>query len=589
MKRKHLLLCAALIVSASFAKADETNAGNAGKKSGISFFSDDVPRYKGFAFGVFGTNQYGLGGWGDFAPVMAGGGISAEYTLPPFLHKNLDLGFSLHADYAHIFPNKDSTLKRDDDIGASFALWMRIPFTLGNARFALQPEVGYGMVFHNAEGQNGSVADGWYYDQVLSVAPALRWIPQKLDTLEFDIAPLYTFAPEKYSHTLNQLGFRLGVVWHIDSFIQAKAEAKEKKRQAKIAEEQRLERERQEEKARKQREEEERKKAEIERLRKEAEQAAADEAERIRIEEEIRRAEEEARLAEEARKAAEEEAARIAEEERRKAEEEAARIAAEEARRAEIAAWPTPLAAIVAQSAENFTPDGDGVNDTVILTPSIQYVEETPENWIIKITDPQGNDFRTFKGNGALPESLEWDGKSDKGETVVSKNTYTAHLTVVPSRTDRLRTKAQEVKAETPVETGLLLEVIVPEQEWKIVVQGFTFDPDAATFNKLTPEQLQKNREILDEVTRQIFDHPGANVVVEGYANNVSGTKREETEELVPLSQKRAETIVEELVNRGIERETLTAKGMGSQNPIAGRRDRANWWKNRRVEFRIKK
>ena len=61
MKRKHLLLCAALIVSASFAKADETNAGNAGKKSGISFFSDDVPRYKGFAFGVFGTNPHKKG------------------------------------------------------------------------------------------------------------------------------------------------------------------------------------------------------------------------------------------------------------------------------------------------------------------------------------------------------------------------------------------------------------------------------------------------------------------------------------------------------------------------------------------------
>ena len=39
------------------------------------------------------------------------------------------------------------------------------------------------------------------------------------------------------------------------------------------------------------------------------------------------------------------------------AEDEAARIAAEEARRAEIASWGNPVAAILAQSAVNFTPD----------------------------------------------------------------------------------------------------------------------------------------------------------------------------------------------------------------------------------------
>lgn len=33
----------------------------------------------------------------------------------------------------------------------------------------------------------------------------------------------------------------------------------------------------------------------------------------------------------------------------------------------------------------------------------------------------------------------------------------------------------QEVNAETPVEIGFLFEIIVLEQEWKIVVQGFAF------------------------------------------------------------------------------------------------------------------
>lgn len=69
----------------------------------------------------------------------------------------------------------------------------------------------------------------------------------------------------------------------------------------------------------------------------------------------------------------------------------------------------------------------------------------------------------------------------------------------------------------------------------------------------------------------------------------MSGTEKENREELIPLSQERADFIVEELVKRGIDRELLTAEGKGGANPIATRRDRANWWKNRRIEFLIKK
>ena len=130
--------------------------------------------------------------------------------------------------------------------------------------------------------------------------------------MEFELAPIYTFSPEKESKSVNWLGFRLGAVWHLDSFIKEQKAGREEKQKTVLAEKQRQMREKQEEEARLQREEEERKKAEIERLKKEAEQAAA----------------EKARLA-------------------------------EEARRAEIAAWPNPLLTFTARP-QNFTPDGDG-------------------------------------------------------------------------------------------------------------------------------------------------------------------------------------------------------------------------------------
>ena len=330
----------------------------------------------------------------------------------------------------------------------------------------------------------------------------------------------------------------------------------------------------------------------------EEEKRKAVEAERAKIAEEQKKAEEEkraleeekARLAEEAKKAAEAEEARRAEEKAKEEARLAEEKAKEEARQKEIASWPKPEASVTVQGGENFTPDGDGHNDRVTLRPKIEHLEQAPENWVISILDPQGHPFRTISGKGDLPSQLEWDGTSDTGEVVVSKNTYTVTLSVTPSEKDRERIGAKTVTTSEKVNTGLLLEVIVPGHEWKMVVNSINFVPNGALDDKkLTSEQKSSNYETLDEIAAQIKDHPGAKIVIiEGYANNISGTEKEDREELLPLSQMRADAIVEELVKRGVSRDLLNATGKGGANPLASQEDHANWWKNRRVEFRIK-
>lgn len=321
------------------------------------------------------------------------------------------------------------------------------------------------------------------------------------------------------------------------------------------------------------------------------------EAERAKLEEERRRAEEAERalmIQEEMRKAVEAERARV-EEEQRKAEEakarEEARVAAEKeaARLAELATWPKPAASLTADDTVNFTPDGDGHHDTVTFTPGVQHLEEPPEGWTLSITDPHGNPFRTMTGTGALPDHITWDGTSDSGEVVLSKNTYTARLSVRLRAKDRERTNMTAAETTLAINTGLLLEVIVPGHEWKMVVNSINFVPNGAlNENQLTTEQKAANYQTLDEIAAQIKDHPGAKVViVEGYANNISGTEKENREELVPLSTMRAQAIVEELVKRGVDPRLLSADGKGGANPMASQEDHENWWKNRRVEFRI--
>jgi outer membrane protein OmpA-like peptidoglycan-associated protein len=46
---------------------------------------------------------------------------------------------------------------------------------------------------------------------------------------------------------------------------------------------------------------------------------------------------------------------------------------------------------------------------------------------------------------------------------------------------------------------------------------------------------------------------------------------------------------MELLIQRGIDSSILESEGLGGANPIAAWEDRANWWKNRRVEFIVTK
>jgi outer membrane protein OmpA-like peptidoglycan-associated protein len=65
--------------------------------------------------------------------------------------------------------------------------------------------------------------------------------------------------------------------------------------------------------------------------------------------------------------------------------------------------------------------------------------------------------------------------------------------------------------------------------------------------------------------------------------------RREQIEELLPLSTRRAERVMEALIDRGIERNRLNAEGVGGSQPLVAFDDAENRWKNRRVEFILEK
>ena len=152
-------------------------------------------------------------------------------------------------------------------------------------------------------------------------------------------------------------------------------------------------------------------------------------------------------------------------------------------------------------------------------------------------------------------------------------------------RVDFVVTQTDSVTVTTNHTTGLEEEED-GRKTWTISVDNIYFDPDAATFKTLTPEQIKSNNETLDSVARQVLAlGKDVKVKVVGHANNVTNTDREHYEELIPLSLYRAEVIRQQLINRGLSAEAVTSVGKGGEEPVAAWEDRPNWWKNRRVDF----
>jgi len=82
------------------------------------------------------------------------------------------------------------------------------------------------------------------------------------------------------------------------------------------------------------------------------------------------------------------------------------------------------------------------------------------------------------------------------------------------------------------------------------------------------------------EVATVLKNNPTLKLIVQGYTDNVGSEGHN-----LRLSENRAQAVVDELLTLGIEASRLTAKGFGSQNPIADNTIPEGRAKNRRVEL----
>ncbi len=89
-------------------------------------------------------------------------------------------------------------------------------------------------------------------------------------------------------------------------------------------------------------------------------------------------------------------------------------------------------------------------------------------------------------------------------------------------------------------------------------------------------------REKLAKVAGILLAYPGLNIEVGGYTDNVGGDQMNQT-----LSENRASSVRDYLVQQGVASDSVTAKGFGNSLAVATNDNAAGRQQNRRVELLV--
>lgn len=236
----------------------------------------------------------------------------------------------------------------------------------------------------------------------------------------------------------------------------------------------------------------------------------------------------------------------------------------------------TPPQAEVRLNPVPFSPDNDGVDDELTIALNLNDQSDIAY-WLFEIRDRNDRFFQEFGGRGAPAEKIIWDGRSANGEYVISAEDYPYTFEVAD-----IYGNATTREGQIPVD----ILVIRDGEQLKVQISNINFAPNSPELILDANTQIgSKNRQVLDRLAEIFEKYDAYRIKITGHAVNITGTEREEVEELQPLSLSRAASVKSALVERGISANRITTVGQGGTEPLVPHTDLENRWKNRRVEF----
>jgi OOP family OmpA-OmpF porin len=115
-----------------------------------------------------------------------------------------------------------------------------------------------------------------------------------------------------------------------------------------------------------------------------------------------------------------------------------------------------------------------------------------------------------------------------------------------------------------------------PPQQQRVVLRGVNFATSSAAIDPASAV-------VLDVAAEQLLASPGVRVVVEGHTDSTGSDAYNQA-----LSQRRADSVLNYLVRKGVPAQRLTARGFGESNPIASNDTAEGRALNRRVALEVK-
>jgi outer membrane protein OmpA-like peptidoglycan-associated protein len=232
-----------------------------------------------------------------------------------------------------------------------------------------------------------------------------------------------------------------------------------------------------------------------------------------------------------------------------------------------------------------FSPDDDGINDTLEINVSVTDELSDVQSWTLNLYDSRDALIYQFFSDRESSNSIVWDGKKNGQLALSSASDYTAVLNSVDSL-------GNSSSAAGGFSTDIL--VLKEGDSFRIRVNSITFKAFAADFMDVEAEQLESNLETLDLLASKLKKFPGYKITVEGHAvsvfwNDPVKAEKENREVLIPLSEARASIILDALKERGVNAVSMNYIGIGAQRPLVPFSDLQNRWKNRRVVFILTK
>ena len=132
---------------------------------------------------------------------------------------------------------------------------------------------------------------------------------------------------------------------------------------------------------------------------------------------------------------------------------------------------------------------------------------------------------------------------------------------------------------ERGVEARLLSFI---QDNFKLANETTWFDFDRLSFNPGSAMLRPGSQEQLNNIAAILAAYPNVRMKVVGYTDNVGSADQN-----LQLSRDRANTVVAELIRRGISPDRLVATGYGEQYPIAGNSTEEGRARNRRVSMQV--